>query len=218
MLLVSGFKGSGKDTVADWLVKHKGYKQLSFASALKDEVASSYGLPRENFYNQALKEVPFLALPALATDDTSRVITTHFLKELAFSDSSKPVGGFIIDNKIMGFKSIYSQSLELLYFTPRALLILHGALKRCVNPNHWVDVVMRQVKAGDKVVISDWRFKNELDAVNDWAEGQVTTVRINREASTSTDPTEIDLLGQEVDVTIDNTGSLEDLYKQLEDL
>ena len=33
---ICGFKGSGKDTVADYLVKHKDFIKISFASVLKD--------------------------------------------------------------------------------------------------------------------------------------------------------------------------------------
>ena len=44
---VTGFIGSGKDTVANYLTTHHGFKKLSFAGSLKDAVASVFGWDRE---------------------------------------------------------------------------------------------------------------------------------------------------------------------------
>lgn len=44
---VCGYIGSGKDTLADILIKERGYVKLSFASALKDAVAVIFGWDRE---------------------------------------------------------------------------------------------------------------------------------------------------------------------------
>ena len=44
---LSGRAGSGKDTVANYLVKNYGYTKLSFGNVLKDVVACIFGWPRE---------------------------------------------------------------------------------------------------------------------------------------------------------------------------
>lgn len=44
---VTGFIGSGKDTIADYLCTHHGFKRISFAASLKDAVASVFGWDRE---------------------------------------------------------------------------------------------------------------------------------------------------------------------------
>lgn len=44
---ITGFIGSGKDTVADYLTTFHGYKRISFAGTLKDAVASVFGWDRE---------------------------------------------------------------------------------------------------------------------------------------------------------------------------
>jgi hypothetical protein len=44
---VTGLIGSGKDTIADYLVTHNGFKRVSFASSLKDAVSSVFGWDRE---------------------------------------------------------------------------------------------------------------------------------------------------------------------------
>ena len=42
-----GFQSSGKDTIADYLVKEYGFKRLSFASAIKDILSILFGWSRD---------------------------------------------------------------------------------------------------------------------------------------------------------------------------
>lgn len=44
---ICGFMGSGKDTIADYLVNNHGYKRESFANSLKDAVAVTFNWDRE---------------------------------------------------------------------------------------------------------------------------------------------------------------------------
>jgi len=44
---ISGYIGSGKDTVADYLITFKGFKRMSYAGPLKDAVASIFNWDRE---------------------------------------------------------------------------------------------------------------------------------------------------------------------------
>ena len=44
---ITGFIGSGKDTIADYLCTFHGFKRLSFAASLKDAVSSVFGWNRE---------------------------------------------------------------------------------------------------------------------------------------------------------------------------
>ena len=43
---ICGFSGSGKDTMANYLIKNYGFKKLSFASVLKDAVSFIFGWDR----------------------------------------------------------------------------------------------------------------------------------------------------------------------------
>lgn len=47
ILGVTGFIGSGKDTVADYLCTFHGFKRMSFAASLKDAVSAVFGWDRE---------------------------------------------------------------------------------------------------------------------------------------------------------------------------
>jgi hypothetical protein len=47
IIAICGFMGSGKDTIADYLVNFHGYKRESFANSLKDAVSVVFGWDRE---------------------------------------------------------------------------------------------------------------------------------------------------------------------------
>ena len=44
---IAGFIGSGKDTIADYLITFKGFKRMSYAGPLKDAVAAIFDWDRE---------------------------------------------------------------------------------------------------------------------------------------------------------------------------
>ena len=44
---ICGFKSSGKDTIAEYLIKEYGFKKVSFASTLKDIISIMFGWSRD---------------------------------------------------------------------------------------------------------------------------------------------------------------------------
>lgn len=44
---ITGLIGSGKDTIADYLITSHSFKRLSFASSLKDAVSAVFGWNRD---------------------------------------------------------------------------------------------------------------------------------------------------------------------------
>ena len=67
MILIglAGHAGSGKDSVADYLVSRYGFVKSSFSDALYREVAAAFGLPDESLLrDRATKEVPTELLAA----------------------------------------------------------------------------------------------------------------------------------------------------------
>jgi hypothetical protein len=63
---LTGLKGSGKDTVADYLVKHHGYEKVSFAALLKESVASLFDIQRE--YIEEWKNDPHVSVAIRITE------------------------------------------------------------------------------------------------------------------------------------------------------
>lgn len=192
VIALSGWKGSGKDTVAEYLVRAYNYKQLSFAARLKDVVASTYKVPREDLDNPAKKELPLTSYPAILTDPFSEKV-----------------------------HSMLSAELQSGFWTPRALCILEGSIKRSVHSNYWVQSVVDQIlrdSIDSKFVISDMRYKSEVDTLSLMLPPvSLTTLRINRFDNVGTqDPSERNLDHHIFDMYIGNSGTKEELYAQVD--
>lgn len=56
MIGITGKIGSGKDTIADYLVSKHNYTKLSLAEPIKSALAAMLDEPIENFYDRELKE------------------------------------------------------------------------------------------------------------------------------------------------------------------
>lgn len=189
VIALSGYKGSGKDTAASYLVSEYSYKQLSFAAKLKDLVANTYRVPREDLDNPHLKESPLFSYPTIPLDPFSQ--TVHLM-----------------------LKDELSQG----YWTPRALCILEGSVKRAVYSNYWVKEIIDEIVANPTVnyVISDLRYKSEADTLKMFLPS-VELVRVVRFDSVSTnDPSERNLDTYSFDNYIPNKGTREDLYASLD--
>ena len=55
---LAGGKGSGKDSVADYLVDKYDFHKISYAGPVKEILAMTFGVPLEWFYDQEEKESP----------------------------------------------------------------------------------------------------------------------------------------------------------------
>lgn len=56
IVLVTGWVGSGKDTFANVLVKHKGYRRFAFADPIKEQIAAEHNVPLELLHTQSGKQ------------------------------------------------------------------------------------------------------------------------------------------------------------------
>lgn len=189
LIALSGYKGSGKDTAADYLVREHGYVRCSFADALKELVARQYDIPLEYMHEPGKKELPLQQYPVIAGDPFSERIHQILSAEL--------VSG---------------------YWTPRALCILEGSIKRSVHSNYWVRTVVNQILSDPErnYVISDLRYKTEVDTLKLFLPNAVYT-RVCRWDSVSTnDPSERNLDDYKFDIYLDNRDTVDSLYASLD--
>ena len=203
---ISGWKQSGKDTSANYLVKEYGFKRFGFADVLKDMVAEQYGIPREHCDSSDFKEKAILTMPVETKDAFGKIIHTFMQKE--FRDQN-------------GIKYGSGDTNSVLYWTPRALCILEGSIKRSATSNYWVSKVVSEIKKSEgNYVISDLRYKSEVEQLKKAFGEDLTLVRVNRFKDTeATDPSERDLDDYDFDVYIDNyESSLQSLHKDLNEL
>lgn len=191
VILLSGWKGSGKDTAAEYLAKQYQYTQLSLASKLKDIVSSTYRVPREDLDNPTRKEMPLHHLPVIPTD--------------SFTES---------------VQSLLSNELSSGYWTPRALCILEGSIKRAVYANYWSRELITEILDNPELnyVISDVRYLSEMDTLRMFIQpDQLLTLRLNRhQLIETTDPSERDLDKYNFDMVLSNTGTKEELYEAMD--
>ncbi len=193
IIALSGWKRSGKDTVAEYLVDNFGAKRLAFADQLKYMVTQLFGVSRETINNPETKEAPLAHYPVDPKDSFSKHVTFFMHGEL-----KQPEG----DSKR--------------YWTPRALCILTGSIMRTVDSDYWVKQVVSQAEPGGLYVISDVRYKSEIQSLIN-SGSRVVSVRINRfDSSSSADPSERDLDDYSFDLIIENRQTLEDLYKTID--
>lgn len=190
IVALSGWKGSGKDTAADYLVNHRNFTKLSFAARLKDMVATAYSIPREWLDQRDKKDMPLTQYPVINTDNFTGILQGLLYREL-----------------------------ESGFWTPRALCILEGSAKRSVHSNYWVQSVIREILESDhdRFVISDLRYRSEADTLGLFLPAptiDLKLVRVNRYAMIDTqDPSERDLDDYKFMYEINNEGSKEHLYE-----
>ena len=201
---IVGFIGSGKDTVADYLVNFHGYKRESFANSLKDAVSQVFGWPRE------LLE--------------GRTKESREWRETRDEWWSKRLKQDI---------------------TPRYVLQYWGTevVRKGFHDDMWVaSLEHRLLNSQNDIVITDCRFPNEIKAIRS-AGGRVIRIKRGPEPAWFDDArsmnkgpsrnmswalskhnieelgihaSETAWVGQKFDATLNNDGSLDELYSQIE--
>ena len=198
---ICGFIGSGKDTVADYLVNIHQYRRESFANSLKDAVAQVFGWDRTMMEGR-----------------------TKQARE--WREQVDPW---------------WAERLAMPTLTPRLMLQLWGT-EVCRNGFHddiWIAALENKLRnSKDNVVISDCRFPNEIKAIKQ-AGGKVIWVqrgtlpswhimagKANRGDAFAREKlkhlgvhaSETAWIGTDFDGILDNNGTMDQLYKQLNDL
>lgn len=221
VLAISGWKQGGKDTSAEYLIEKYGATRVSFADPLKDLAAAEYDIPREAFDRPELKEQPILHMPVDPQDKFSKMLSEFMIKEFRTSSGEQPIGFYYNEHGMfLGYMGGQYELKSTVYWTPRALAILKGSGNRAVRSDFWVSQAAKMAKErGGVVVISDLRYKSEMNQLQAIFGGDLVTIRVQRhDTSPSTDPSERDLDDAKFDYWIQNRGTKEDLYAQLNDI
>lgn len=204
---ICGFIGSGKDTVADYLVNFHEFRRDSFAATLKDAVAAVFGWDRELLEGRT-KEArewreqvdPWWAERLKKPKLTPRLVLQLWGTEVCRKAFHDDIWIASVENKLRTSKD-------------------NIVISDCRFPNE-----IKSIKnAGGKVV---WVQRGTLpewytDAINfnrgernniSWAHSRSKLERAGIHVS------ETAWVGTEFDVIIDNNGSIEDLYTNIKNL
>jgi hypothetical protein len=203
---ICGFIGSGKDTIADYLVNIHEFRRESFANSLKDAVAHVFGWDRTMLEGRTKH-----------SREWRDQVDTWWAERLNMPD-----------------------------LTPRLMLQLWGTevCRRGFHDDIWIASLENKLRnSQDDVVISDCRFPNEIKAIRQqggvvirvvrgpepewyqdavdmnagntnmhWAIAKMNMDKLKIHAS------ETAWVGTNFDAVIDNNGSMDQLYSQINDL
>lgn len=226
---LSGWKGSGKDTAANHMINEYSYTRVAFADSLKKMTAKTYNLPLNCFFDQKLKEVPLMQYPVEITDDFTKMVIDFLAKEFRTKDGRQADCLTISkENQTIGliFHDGIKEPEEVeLFWTPRALLILEGSVKRSVTSDFWVQQTIDDIlnihreRAIDRFVVTDMRYRSEMEQLEHEFGDSFVSCRIKRhDESPSVDPSERDLDNTEMDYILSNRDTIEKLERQVDDL
>ena len=177
-----GVMGSGKDTVADYLVNFHGWRRESFANSLKDGVANIFGWDRQMLEGRTKQ-----------SREWREQVDPWWATRLGMKD-----------------------------LTPRWVLQYFGTevMRGQMYDGIWIDSCIGRYK-GQNTVISDTRFVNEIKTIK--AHGGIILCVKRGELPTQKQmqdqgahKSEWDWLDSDFDIVIDNNGTKEDLYKEID--
>lgn len=222
VIAVSGWKQSGKDLSANFLVNKYGFKRLAFADALKVNVSQQYDIPLEWLHSDVFKEKPIIDYPVVPKDLFAKMITDFMYREFRSENGEKFDSIEYNDNGAMVGIGLDGVRYPL-FHTPRSLAILEGSTKRSVDSSYWVRRAFKSVDTNGLYVLSDVRYESEISILRkSLGPGDtIVTIRINRfETIDSTDPSERNLDRFRFDHYVNNSlrdgVTKESVYEQLD--
>lgn len=191
LIALTGRAGAGKDSVAATLVRHRNYRTIAFADALREEIAAAWRIDARMLMDPATKEWD---IPALALGMCGEPEFVKWRVHAFDDDLTDPC-------------------------SPRWVMQRWGDWQRRSNPDHYADIVVawlrRQVGTGwTRLLVTDVRFANELARLRDTSD-RFRLVRIHRPDGrpqpARAHASETELANVDADYDLLNTGSLEDL-------
>ena len=203
---VCGFIGSGKDTVADYLVNFHGYRRESFANSLKDAVAQVFGWDRtmlEGRTKQAREwreQVdPWWAERLNMPDLTPRLMLQLWGTEVCRKGFHDDIWIASLENKLRNSKD-------------------DVVISDCRFPNEIKSIknaggiVIRVVRGPEPDWYEDAVNVNEGRGNMSWLLSTDKLKRLGIHAS------ETAWIGKGIDLEIDNNGSIDQLFAQIKNL
>lgn len=198
---ICGFIGSGKDTAADYLVNFHEFRRESFASTLKDAVASVFGWDRELLEGRtkAAREWREQVDPWWSTRLNMPNLTPRWILQYWGTEVCR--NGFHDDMWIASLENKLRKSTD------------HVVISDCRFPNEIQAIRQQQ----GRIV---WIQRGELPWWHDIAvrANQGHVVAQQALVSHNIHASETSWVGTNFDLVIDNNGTIDSLYQQLKNL
>jgi len=203
ILGVTGFIGSGKDTIADYLCTFHGFKRISFAASLKDAVSAVFGWDREMLEGTTKTSREWRELKdewwsnRLGMDITPRWILQVWGTEVCRNGFHNDIWVASVENKLRNTKDNIVITDCRFANEVKAIKNAGGYTMR-VNrgqPPEWYDAAVS--------------FNKGEHGNMNWALSKAKLDRNRVHAS------EYSSVGLDYDYYIDNNGTIDDLHKQI---
>jgi hypothetical protein len=198
---VCGFIGSGKDTIADYLVNFHEFRRESFASTLKDAVAAVFGWDRTMLEGRT-KEArewreqvdPWWAARLDMPTLTPRWVLQYWGTEVCRKAFHDDIWIASLENKLRNSKD-------------------HVVISDCRFPNEISSIKNAggQIVWVQRGVLPDW-YEVAVDA------NRGSNVAINELKMRKIHASETAWVGTEFDAIIDNNSTIDELYQQAQTL
>lgn len=75
---LTGEAGSGKDTIADYLVSHHDFRKISFAEPLRRGLQAMFGIPMHMLQDRAIKHLPLNILGGKSVREAMNTLGTEW--------------------------------------------------------------------------------------------------------------------------------------------
>lgn len=213
VLALSGHMGSGKDTAAAMIIDaYPGAKAYAFADHLKKIALDIFLCTEQEIYGEE-KEKPFKDKRFFGHTEADMVFAWVSVKNDKYNNL-----------EILNNSHRLAESKEWILETPRALLQFLGTelLRDCYSKSYHIDQVAKRIKDDQPViaVITDARFPNERTWAKEYgAKTLLITGRTRNDFTKenfSKHASETSLgYAEDYDFVIDNSGTLEDLSKNI---
>jgi hypothetical protein len=202
---ICGFIGSGKDTVADYLVNFHEFRRESFANTLKDAVAAVFGWDRTMLEGRTKEAREWREQPdqwwsnRLGREITPRKILQHWGTEVCRKGFHDDIWIASVENKLRKTGD-------------------NVVISDCRFPNEISSItdaggiVVRVVRGPEPEWYQDAVNFNQGDRNMSWATSRSKLERLGIHAS------ETAWIGSNFDYILDNNGSIDDLYTQIKNL
>lgn len=197
---ICGLIGSGKDTIADYLVNFHEFRRESFARSLKDAVAAVFGWDRDLLEGRTKEsrewreQVDFWWSNRLGIRITPRWVLQNWGTEVCRQNFHDDIWIASLENKLRTSKDSV-------------------VISDCRFPNE-----ISAIKNSNGIIV--WVQRGELP---DWYDIALDANKGNLKASKYMEhmgihPSEWKWIGTEFDIVIDNNSSLNNLYNQIESI
>jgi hypothetical protein len=202
---VTGFIGSGKDTIADYLCTLHGFKKLSFASSLKDAIASIFGWDREllegttKSSREWREQVDIWWSERLGREITPRWILQYWGTEVCRNGFHQDIWVASLENKLR-------QAKDNIVITDCRFNNEINAIKKANG------ITMRVIRGEKPEWYDDAVAFNKGPTHVGWAIAKVNLNQLGVHAS------EYSSVGLDYDYYVDNNGTVDDLHGKIKSI